>query len=231
MSCRSRQAARSELRTRLLVGDLAPCPERLRLEPGGSLANESVGTDTPSDGPPAEYGVSFITTGVEYGLHCLVYLVGAPHGAREASVGDLAELQGVPAGFLAKVFTKLRRAGLVHASEGVRGGFSLARSAGSISVLDVVEAIDGNRALFECNEIRGRCAMFGGRPPRWAATGTCSIHAVMIEAEKRMRKSLAERSLADLADAIAHKARSGYGDDVRAWLGDRAEQKVRHKPE
>ena len=172
--------------------------------------------------------MSFITTGVEYGLHCLIYLVGAPHGAREASVRDLAELQGVPADFLAKVFTKLRRAGLVHASEGIRGGFSLARPASSISVLDVVEAIDGKRSLFECNEIRANCALFQGRAaPRWATTGTCSIHAVMLEAQKHMRRSLAEHSLAELADAIGSKARHDYGDEVRAWLGNRAEQKVR----
>lgn len=171
--------------------------------------------------------VGFITTGVEYGLHCLIYLVGAPHGAREASVRDLAELQGVPADFLAKVFTKLRRAGLVNAAEGVRGGFSLARSAASISVLDVVEAIDGRRRLFECNEIRGNCALFQGHPPRWAATGVCSIHAVMLEAEKQMRRALAERTLADLANAIGGKARQGYGGEVRAWLESRAEQKVR----
>jgi Rrf2 family protein len=171
--------------------------------------------------------VSFITTGVEYGLHCLTYLVGPPHGAHEASVRDLAELQSVPADFLAKVFTKLRRAGLVNASEGVRGGFALARPAASISVLDVVEAIDGKRSLFECNDIRGNCAIFQGRAPRWATTGTCSIHAVMLEAEKHMRRSLAEHSLADLADAIGGKARQDYGDDIRAWLGSRAEQKVR----
>ena len=171
--------------------------------------------------------MSFITTGVEYGLHCLTYLVGTPHGAREASVRDLAQLQGVPADFLAKVFTKLRRAGLVHASEGIRGGFSLARPAASISVLDVVEAIDGKRSLFECNEIRGNCAVFQGHAPRWATTGVCSIHAVMLEAEKQMRRSLAQHSIADLADAIGSKARHGYGEQVRAWLGDRAEQKVR----
>ena len=81
--------------------------------------------------------------------------------------------------------------------------------------------------LFECNGIRGNCAIFQGRPPRWATTGICSIHAVMLDAEKHMRRALAGRSLADLADAIGGKARQGYGDEVRAWLEKRAEQKVR----
>jgi Rrf2 family protein len=171
--------------------------------------------------------MGFISTGVEYGLHCLTYLVGEPHGARDASVHDLAELQGVPADFLAKVFTKLRRAGLVVASPGVRGGFSLARPAASISVLDVVEAIDGKRPMFRCNDIRRSCAIFDGEPPRWATRGVCSIHAVMLEAEKQMRRSLASHTLAELADTIGGKARRDYGDEIRGWLDTRAQGKVR----
>lgn len=42
-----------------------------------------------------------------------------------------------------------------------------------------------------------------------------------------MRRSLAAHSLADFADAIGGKARQDYGGDIRAWLGSRAEQKVR----
>src|SRR4051794_19920754 len=108
----------------------------------------------------SELAMAHITTGVEYGLHCLLFLV----GGRTASVRDLADLQGVPVEYVAKLFTKLQKAGLVVASEGARGGFRLAREPRSISVLDVVIAIDGKKQLFECREIRGRCAIFGRKP-------------------------------------------------------------------
>ncbi|MBE0777079.1 Rrf2 family transcriptional regulator, partial [Escherichia coli] len=49
---------------------------------------------------------------------------------------------------------------LVAATEGVRGGFRLARPANEISVLDVVRAIDGDKSIFECREVRERCAIF-----------------------------------------------------------------------
>jgi Rrf2 family protein len=114
--------------------------------------------------------MAHITAGVEYGLHCLLYLVNPRESldeAHHASVRDLADLQGVPVEYVAKLFTKLQKAGLVVAAEGARGGFRLARPAGSISVLDVVFAIDGEKDLFECREIRGRCAVFGGKPPAW----------------------------------------------------------------
>src|SRR5215470_18082890 len=108
--------------------------------------------------------MAHITTGVEYGLHCLFFLAGPLEGERSASARDLAELQGVPLEYVAKLFTKLKKAGLVLAAEGVGGGFRLARPPEKITVLQVVEAIEGAKPLFDCQEIRGLCAVFDGRP-------------------------------------------------------------------
>ncbi|MGC1328978.1 RrF2 family transcriptional regulator, partial [Pseudomonas sp.] len=115
--------------------------------------------------------MSLYSAGVEYGIHCLIFLVGAGGDSREASVRDLAQLQGVPQDYLAKIFTKLAKAHLVVATEGVRGGFRLARPADEVSLLDVVNAIDGRKSIFDCREIRGRCALFDGAPPAWALDG------------------------------------------------------------
>ena len=84
--------------------------------------------------------MAHITTGVEYGLHCLLYLVdprGSADAAPQASVRDLADLQGVPVEYVAKLFTKLQKAGLVVAAEGARGGFRLARPAGGPPEIEV----------------------------------------------------------------------------------------------
>lgn len=165
--------------------------------------------------------MSHISVGVEYGLHCLLYISGPPIGVTEASVRDMAELQGLSVEFVAKLFTKLRRAGLTEATEGKNGGFRLARPADQISVLDVVHAIDGARSLFECREIRDRCAVFEGHAPRWATAGVCSIHAVMLEAEKRMREVLSSETLADLAGRVDIKAPRSYGAKIVHWIEDR----------
>ena len=130
--------------------------------------------------------MTHITTGVEYALHCLLFLVDSDEEQPLASARDLAELQGVPADFVAKLFTKLQKAGIVAATEGVRGGFRLARAPATISVLDIVEAIDGQKPLFECRNIRSQCALFEGDTPDWATRGVCSIHAVMLEAEPKL---------------------------------------------
>src|SRR6185312_293084 len=166
--------------------------------------------------------MAHISAGLEYGLHCLLFLADPRRDVPPASARDLAELQGVPVEYVAKLFTKLQKAGLVAATEGVDGGFRLARDARSVSVLDVVVAIDGEKSLFECREIRGRCAVFDGKPPAWARRGVCSIHAIVLEAEARMREVLAARSLADVAARVASKAPASYGKAIKQWLTDRA---------
>jgi Rrf2 family protein len=173
--------------------------------------------------------MAHITTGVEYGLHCLLFLVDDSRDeAPPASARDLADLQGVPVEYVAKLFTKLQRAGLVAASEGARGGFRLARDAESISVLDVVLAIDGEKSLFECREIRGRCAVFGDRPPRWATRGVCGIHGIMLEAEVRMREVLGASTLADIATSVAAKAPPGFNREIAKWLANRTPGLAEH---
>jgi Rrf2 family protein len=173
--------------------------------------------------------VPHISTGVEYGLHCLLYLTEPAPGVPEASVRDLAELQGVPAEYLAKLFTKLHKAGLVIATEGAKGGFALARPAQQISVLDVVLAIDGDKPLFECREVRERCAVFGDTAPTWATSGVCAIHSVMQQAEKRMREALASQTLEDLAGRMAAKAPRTFGPAVVKWLDSRAAGRRRER--
>ncbi|CAN7611193.1 Rrf2 family transcriptional regulator [Caballeronia sp. LjRoot29] len=166
--------------------------------------------------------MSHISSGVEYALHCLLYLTDAPAGVGEASVRDLAELQGLSVDYVAKLFTKLHKAGLTVATEGARGGFTLARPAERITVLDVVQAVDGPKPLFDCREIRARCAIFGDTAPKWATSGTCSIHAVMLDAEKRMNEVLEAQTLASLAERTVAKAPRTYHTEIVKWIDNRA---------
>ncbi|HQS98251.1 MAG TPA: Rrf2 family transcriptional regulator [Novosphingobium sp.] len=172
--------------------------------------------------------MAHLTTSVEYGIHCLLWLVGS--GDAALSSRDLAELQGVSPSFLAKIFPKLEKAGIVTASEGAKGGYRLARAPEDITFLQIVDAIEGHKPLFDCQEVRARCAMFGDSPPAWATGGVCAIHAVMLQAEKAMRDSLASQSLADVASRFSRKAPDQFFDDVRVWTNERLSGRARSKP-
>ncbi|KGE01319.1 Rrf2 family transcriptional regulator [Neorhizobium petrolearium] len=169
--------------------------------------------------------MAHMTAGVEYGLHCLLWLASSPEAP--LSSRDLADFQGISPSFLAKIFPKLEKAGIVSASEGVKGGYLLAKQPRDITVLEVVDAIEGSKPLFDCQEIRGRCAVYRERPPSWATKGVCAIHAVMLRAEKAMRDSLASQTLANIAGDVERKAPPEFSSDVRKWLADRAANRGR----
>ncbi|WP_353858845.1 Rrf2 family transcriptional regulator [Azospirillum formosense] len=176
--------------------------------------------------------MAHLTASVEYGIHCLLWLAAA--GDTPLSSRDLAELQGISPSFLAKIFPKLEKAGIVTASEGVRGGYRLARAPEDISFLTIVDAIEGEKPLFECQEIRGRCAVFNEAPPNWATSGVCAIHAVMRKAEKAMRDTLAKETLASVGETFGRKAPPEFHEDVRTWidarLSARAASRTRQSP-
>lgn len=164
--------------------------------------------------------MSLYGSSVEYGLHCLLYLADTPDGNFPSS-RDLAEFQGISPSFVAKLFTRLEKAGLVASAEGIGGGFELARAADSITVLDVTDALEDKKPLFDCKNIRAKCILYGDRPPNSETSGVCSIHAVMIEAETRMRESLAATSLADLAGRVRDKLPTKIQTDRAQWFHDR----------
>lgn len=168
--------------------------------------------------------MAHLTASVEYAIHGMMWLVGSD---RPLSARDIADLQGISSSFLAKIFPKLEKAGLVKASEGMRGGYVLAREPSEISYLDVVDAVEGRKPLFECQNIRGRCAVFDGKPPEWVMRGTCGIHGVMLRAEKAMRDSLAEVSLAQTAEAFMTKAPASYFAEVGEWIYERQGARTR----
>ena len=106
--------------------------------------------------------------GAEYALHSLLILATQP---APASISDLASYQSIPERFLAKIFTRLKKAKLVKGTEGISGGFVLARPAENIRVMEVLSAVDPGRVLFACAEIRQNCTLFGETPPGWAVSG------------------------------------------------------------
>lgn len=151
----------------------------------------------------------------EYALHSLLIMAAR---TEPASVRDLARFQQLPERFLAKLFTRLKRAGIVIGLEGIGGGFALARPAESIAVGEVLDAVEPNRSLFECGEIRRNCALFDGAPPAWSVSGPCRIHRFMSEAESMLRDFLRSKSLADLGREFEHKAPARFIRDAERWF-------------
>ncbi len=123
-----------------------------------------------------------ITRQADYALRAMLYLAQLETNQR-AATSQIAEEQHIPPSFLAKIISQLSIAGLIHTSRGARGGVSLARQPEEISVLEVVEAIDGPISLNECTENPSACPFGDDCPlrPLW-----CDTQSELV---KRLKKT------------------------------------------
>jgi Rrf2 family protein len=105
-----------------------------------------------------------ITRQADYAVRAVLYLAQLGPDKR-AATSQIAQDQKIPPSFLAKIVSQLSVAGILQTSRGARGGVSLARDPENISILEVVEAIDGPILLNECVAGNGSSCTFGDTCP------------------------------------------------------------------
>jgi Rrf2 family protein len=131
-----------------------------------------------------------ITRQADYAIRAVRYL--AKQGTEQRSAtSTVAKEMKIPPSFLAKIISQLSIAGLLHTSRGARGGVTLARDPSEISMLDVVEAIDGPILLNECVGDPGNCAF----------TDDCLAHPIWMEVQETLVNRLRETKFDQLAPA------------------------------
>ena len=156
--------------------------------------------------------------GVEYALHCLLYMVDLPAG-KSVGIRDLATYQGVSETYLSKVFTKLRKSGVVKSIPGVNGGYELARIPEKITFWDIVEAVEGTSPFFQCIEVRQKELLLDkGNLPDSHTKCPCLIKVVMLEAEEQMRQYLDNKTLAWLHEEVKSKIPSEHAKATLEWF-------------
>ena len=116
-----------------------------------------------------------ITRQADYAVRAVLHL--ARNGDKRVATNVIADEQNIPPSFLAKIVSQLSIAGLLHTSRGARGGVTLARDPGEISLLEVIEAIDGPIRLNECVGENGSCTFDEDCPlrPVW-----CEAHEQLV---------------------------------------------------
>lgn len=135
--------------------------------------------------------------GVEAALHCALILAELPNG-KVLPGKSLAEFHGVSETYLFKHLRALAAADVVDALPGPRGGYRLKSAPEHITLLDIVEAIDGTEPAFVCREIRqrGPCKSHD----RCAYRTDCFIKTRMLAAEDVWKDALRRQTLADLLE-------------------------------
>ncbi|MDX2014335.1 MAG: Rrf2 family transcriptional regulator [Myxococcaceae bacterium] len=155
-----------------------------------------------------------ISRKMEYGARAMAYLASLPDGMT-TSFKEIAKKMDIPSEFLAKILKTLVRAKLVRSTRGAHGGYALARSASSISFLDVIEALEGpvNVNICTASDHDG-CAF----------TGACTMYGVWRTGQERMLEvyratkfdRLAMRSLRHESPVLKARAKPPTSNAPRA---------------
>lgn len=130
-----------------------------------------------------------LTAKSEYGLVAMIDLATSPAG-EPVSARILAGRRNIPQPYLEQLFAQLRRANLVDSVRGARGGFVLAREADDVSVLDIVEALEGPLTSGVCAaETHEGCSQ----------SACCAAEPVWNRATDALRSVFSQTRLSELA--------------------------------
>ena len=127
------------------------------------------------------------TKAEEYGMLGVLYLADKEQGL-VTPLSEISEAQEIPEKFLAKIFQSLSRTGIVRSHRGVRGGFTLAKDPGEISIKEVLESIHGPYHLVKCMDDSGICKK----------SEYCALKELLQKAEDKLVAILKEHTLSDL---------------------------------
>jgi Rrf2 family protein len=130
-----------------------------------------------------------ITQQADYAVRAVLELALRPAGERVSSE-EIARQQNIPSAFLTKILARLAAEGIVVTQRGVNGGARLARLPRDITMLQVVEAIDGPITLNRCARDPSGCAR----------DRTCAVHPIWLELCQAFRARLNAYTFAAIAD-------------------------------
>jgi len=125
----------------------------------------------------------------DYALIAMKHLALNQGGAPSVSAREIAEQYDIPIELMAKVLQRLVRSGLLVSTQGTRGGYPLRRPSASISVADVIQAIDGPFSVIACSTENSGCDQYS----------KCSVRDPLWQIRERIAAALATVSVAELA--------------------------------
>ena len=133
-----------------------------------------------------------LTNAGEYAVRLMTYLAGQPTD-KIVSAKEVAAAQDIPHKFLQTIVSQFVKLGYPQSFKGVNGGINLAPEARKITLLQVIEAVEGPIALNVCMLGQGYCQYIGA----------CSVHQVWHRAQQAMLDVLQEQTIDELANANA----------------------------
>lgn len=128
------------------------------------------------------------STKTEYGMRAVVRLA-SHYGDRPYSLSKIANEENISLAYLERLFSKLKKAGLIDSEKGSKGGYFLTKNPSQVSVADVVEILEGPIAPFRCVAKKGRMV---------CQHKNCLTKEVWLKLQKQINDTLENIKLKDL---------------------------------
>src|SRR5215510_10141638 len=125
----------------------------------------------------------------DYALIAMKHLSHKDTGATSTCAREIAEQYDIPIELMAKVLQRLVRTGLLVSTQGTRGGYMLSRPSVSISVADVIQAIDGPFTVTACSTDKHDCEQYS----------KCNVRGPLWQIRERIVATLGMVSIAEMA--------------------------------
>jgi len=127
-----------------------------------------------------------ITRETDYAIRTVLYL--AREQGRTISAAEIAKAMHIPGSFLAKILQRLVRSRMLISTRGVTGGFQLARKPAAITLLSIMEAVQGPACINVCAVQDNKCML----------SASCTVHPVWVKMRRDIEKQMQKQTIARL---------------------------------
>jgi Rrf2 family protein len=130
----------------------------------------------------------FVTRKADYAIRSMLYLT--KNQDRVVTVEEISKAMHIPATFLAKILQRLLKSNIIGSIRGIKGGFQLLKNPEDISLLEIIEIIQGKSAANICAIDDKKCSL----------SKKCTVHPVWVKIRKQVENELREQNFKELAD-------------------------------
>jgi Rrf2 family transcriptional regulator, iron-sulfur cluster assembly transcription factor len=133
-----------------------------------------------------------LSNSCRYGIRAVIYLASQPLSGGKTGIKKISNDLGLPAPFLAKILQQLAKQKILSSSKGPHGGFSLLKNPKDITLIDIVNTIDGSDTFTNCIMHNGTCEGVESDKKR------CPLHQDYEKSRKELINLFSSRTIHEL---------------------------------
>jgi Rrf2 family transcriptional regulator, iron-sulfur cluster assembly transcription factor len=135
-----------------------------------------------------------LSNSCRYGIRAVVYLASQPISNGKTGIKKISSELDLPTPFLAKILQQLAKQKILSSSKGPHGGFSLLKDSKKITVLDIINSIDGNDIFTNCVMHNGSCDSVGTEKK------FCTLHEDYAKTRESLVQLFSSKTIYDLVE-------------------------------